>query len=155
MTLQAWCYVGYVLGQLLFVLKRAASAIRSKTNPIRTRRAYIYANWDVLTIRLMLEGVVFVLCWQVGFTKILALFTSWQSPIKFPASPVFYFAFGFFIDAALDWYGQSSVGPAVVREFVKENVPDFITTERTTVAVTQTTDVTVTKENIPDATPKP
>jgi hypothetical protein len=124
MTLELLCYVAFVLGQLLFVLKRAGSAIRSKTNPIKSRREYIYSNWDVLLIRLMLEGVVFIACWHIGFTKILSMFTTWQSPISFPPLPPFYLFFGFFIDSGLDWYGQSNIGPAFLRQFIKENVPD-------------------------------
>lgn len=125
MTLETACYLAFVLGQLLFVLKRAASAIRNPNNTIKTRRDYLYANWDMLTIRILLEGVVFIACWHIGVAKILALFTSWQSPITFPAIPPFYFTLGFFVDSAVDWYAVSSIGPAFLREFVKENIPQI------------------------------
>src|SRR5258708_37964665 len=52
-------YAAFLSGQGLFVLKRAASAIRSKTNPIKSRRAYAYANWDILLIRASLELPIF------------------------------------------------------------------------------------------------
>ena len=116
-------YLAFLAGQLLFVLKRAASAIRSKTNPTATRRAFIYANWDVLLIRVAIELPVYYIWRHDLVNGILAMFTSWQLPaaFHFPQGAMVFFILGFIADSMLDWFGVSAKAP----EWLKENIPNI------------------------------
>lgn len=112
-------YFAFLGGQLLFILKRAASAIRSKTNPIASRGAFIKANWDVLSIRLLLELPVYYIFRHYSANTILGLFTTWQIPFQVPQGAMSSFMLGFIADSLLDWFGASTKAPA----WLKETIP--------------------------------
>jgi hypothetical protein len=120
-----WAF--FFLGQCLYVLKRAASAIRSKTNPIKSRSAFVGANWDILLIRFVLEIIVpfyparhfnvATLAGWINFTL-----PSWISP-QAHLGILGFLALGFAADAILDWVSQSEKLPVWIRNFIKEQVP--------------------------------
>jgi len=112
-------YLAFLAGQLLFVLKRSASAIRSKLNPIATRRAFFVANWDLLLIRCALEAPIFYVYRHYDVNSVLSLFTTWQVPFHIPQSAMTAFLFGYLADSLLDWFGASAKAP----EWLKETIP--------------------------------
>jgi hypothetical protein len=112
-------YFAFLGGQLLFILKRAASAIRSKTNPVKTRRAFIYANWDVLLIRCAIEFPIYFFFRHYDANSILSVFTSWRVPFTLPQGGMMSFSLGYIADSLLDWFGASAKAP----DWLKENIP--------------------------------
>lgn len=122
-------YLAFLGGQLLFILKRAAMAIRSKTNPTLTRRAYLYANWDVLGIRTCLESVVFWI-WRHHLIGQVVAFFGYAIPerISVPVNPVVGFILGYIVDSLVDWASTSPKVPLLVRErMLPPKVGDEIT----------------------------
>lgn len=52
-------YLAYfAIGFAMNVLRRMSFVIRSKNNPFKTRRAYLYTNWDILLYRLVFDSAV-------------------------------------------------------------------------------------------------
>jgi hypothetical protein len=116
-------YLAFLGGQLLFILKRAASAIRNHSNPISSRRAFVYANWDVLLVRVAIELPIYYIWRHYPVNTILGLFTSWRVPsaFDFPQGAITFFTLGFIADSLLDWFGASSKAPV----WLKENIPNI------------------------------
>jgi hypothetical protein len=110
-------YLAFLAGQGLFILKRAAMAIRSKSNPTLTRRGYLYANWDVLGIRTALESVVFWIWRHHLLSQLVALFGySIPDKISIPVHPMVAFILGYIVDSLVDWASTSPKVPLLVRE---------------------------------------
>jgi hypothetical protein len=120
-------YLLFFLGQMLFLLKRAGSAIRNSNTAIHTRRDYFYNNWDVILIRAVIELVV--IYWPLRhFTieQVLAVFNiNWDSPLLNTAlnSSVGFFVCGYAADSLLDWLSVSPKLPQFLRDWIHENVP--------------------------------
>lgn len=117
----------FFLGQSLFVLKRAGSAIRNPTNPIKSRCEFVAANWDILLIRMVLETVTIFWLWRhVSIAQAFAWFSvpypAWF-PAGFSSSWVAPIAVGFCSDGLFDWIGQSPKVPNFIRQFIQEQVP--------------------------------
>jgi hypothetical protein len=126
-------YLAFLFGQCVFLLKRASSAIRSKSNPIKNRRAYWSANWDILTVRMACEAVLFVIFKHFGLTTILSWFTTWRLPIQVPQSAFGFACFGYASDSILDWISVSKKCPLWIQKWIKENIPDVQVYESHTV----------------------
>lgn len=136
-------YLAFLGGQFLFMLKRSASAIRSATNPIKTRRAYFKANWDVLLIRTAIEGPIFYLYRHYDANTILAFFGSFRLPFALPQGAMSSFTLGYLADSLLDWFGTSKVAP----DWLKENIPNLqVYQQRTVQAGIDSTGAPVTVE---------
>jgi hypothetical protein len=122
-------WVPFFIGQLFFVLKRAGSAIRSSTNPIKSRRAFIYANWDILSIRLFIELIFpYYPVRHLNFGTIASTFhvslPSWIPPeSRMPA--LGFLALGYFADSILDWISQNQKVPAWIRQLIGEQIPNI------------------------------
>jgi hypothetical protein len=151
-------YSAFLGGQLLFVLKRAASAIRNVKNPIASRRAFIYANWDVLLIRCVLE-LPFYWAYRhyAQANDILAHFTTWKIPLWLPQAAIAIFLLGYFVDSQLDKYGASPKAPA----WLKETIPGVTVYASHTVEAGKdsagadvTVEKTITVEKTPPVVPK-
>jgi hypothetical protein len=114
-TLVLW--VAFMAGQLLNVLKQAAMAIRNPHNPVKTRRDYVYRNWDILVLR----GAVGVLLfwtyktWPDGLTMLLAHFGV-QFNLNLPLIPPVALGLGLASDFCLDWV-------AVKLPFLQKDLP--------------------------------
>jgi hypothetical protein len=140
-------YLAFLIGQLLFLLKRASSAIRSKSNPIKSRRAFFAQNWDILSIRVALEAAIFVLVRHVGLSDLIAMFTNWKMPIQLPQSGFGFGCMGYAVDSVVDWFAVSSKCPALLQRWIKENIPDVQVYESHTVQTgTDSTGAPVTVE---------
>jgi hypothetical protein len=122
----------FVLGQLLFVLKRAASAIRNPANPIKTRKDFIWKNWDVLSIRAAIECLVVFYPWRhIALATILSWFhidasSGWLSEIISTggaSGPIAAIALGYASDSTLDALSQWSKLPAWLARWMRENIP--------------------------------
>jgi hypothetical protein len=151
-------YLAFLGGQLLFILKRAASAIRSKSNPTTSRRAFLYANWDVLVIRVAIELPIYWIWRHYPVNTILSVFTSFKLPqaFDFPQGAITFFTLGFIADSLLDWFGASAKAP----EWLKENIPAVTVysshsissgTDQTGAPVTVENTMTVEKTAVPEA----
>jgi len=150
-------YAAFVGGQALFILKRSAQAIRSKTNPISSRTQYVKSNWDVLLIRMAIEAPIFYIFRHYDTNTVLAFFTQWRVPFQVPQGGMTSFLLGYLSDSLLDWFGTSKVAP----EWLKENIPNFQVLSAHTVATTTdssgapiTIEKTVTVEKVTSETPK-
>lgn len=56
-------WVCFLLGQAVFVLGRASWAIRNPSNPIATRKQFLYLWWDVILFRAVVEAGIFWIFW--------------------------------------------------------------------------------------------
>lgn len=120
-------YVAFLVGQLLFLLNRASSAIRSKSNPIKSRSAYISANWDILLTRIALEAGVFIYARHIGVSGLIAIFTTWKMPVQIPQSGFSFGCMGYAVDSLVDWYAVSNKCPVWLQKWIKENIPSVVT----------------------------
>ena len=121
-TILIWLF--YLLGQLLHVLKRASMAIRSKSNSLRSRAAYIAFCWDALLVRLVLCAGLFaaLLTNPRAVTKLLSgLGVSISADI--PMDPGTALIFGYFADSVLDWLVSKI--PMLQKDLPAWNGPNF------------------------------
>lgn len=118
----------FFCGQCVYILKRAAMAIRSKTNPIKSRRAFLYANWDILAIRSTVEFILIFYPLRHLNMGTLASLMHFTLPSWIPTDGHLgawgFFACGIASDVLLDWIGENDKVPNVIRQFIKENVPN-------------------------------
>lgn len=116
------CWIAFILGQGLFVLRRCGLAVRSTKNPLPSRGAYLALNWDIIVIRTALEQAFFWL-WKIHLLgQFVALFgIAIPHYIAVPYHPMVAFIFGFFVDAGLDRVLDS---PRVPDSF-KERIPEL------------------------------
>lgn len=105
----------FLLGQALYILKRAAMAIRSPLNPATSRRSFLARNWDVILIRVGAAQTGFWLwiSYPDGLSRI-AQVAGVHLDLTIPAKPVVALVSGVCSDAILDWIAEKI--PALKRE---------------------------------------
>jgi hypothetical protein len=111
-------YLAFFAGQCLYVLKRLSYAIRSTSNPIPTRRAYITRNWDLLFLRLVLGWVVFVLWEHMDLTGMIASHWNVVVPPLLAQSPFAGLMLGYSSDSMVDWALSSKRMPEWIRRVI-------------------------------------
>jgi hypothetical protein len=125
-------YMCFLMGQFLFMLKRASSAIRSTTNPIKTRRQFFYVNWDVLSVRAAVEAIAVYYPWRhLGIGMILGFLnfntsTGWIHTVLgtgVGSGAIAAIAIGYVADSGFDGVSQSKRVPEWLKRWVKENIP--------------------------------
>lgn len=125
-------YLCFLAGQVLFMLKRAASAIRNPSNPVKTRRGFFFVNWDVLSIRAAFETLFIYYPWRhLGIAMILSLFnvdvsSGWIHALigtGIGGGPIAAVAIGYAADSVLDGASQKPGVPAWVKRWLAENIP--------------------------------
>lgn len=125
-------YLCFVAGQFLFMLKRAASAIRNPTNNIKTRRQFFHINWDILSIRAIVEALVVYYPWRhIGVAAILGLFhidtsQGWIHILLgtgIGSGAIAAVAIGYASDSGLDGISQYKKLPDWLRRWIAENIP--------------------------------
>lgn len=94
----------YLLGQCVHILKRAGMAVRSKSNSIRSRSAFVAHCWDALLVRLVLCAGLFwwLLADPRSLARVLALCGVHLAP-DFSMGLGTALIFGYFADSVLDW----------------------------------------------------
>lgn len=121
-------YVFFLFGQLMFILKRAGSAIRNPEKAISNRREYLYHNWDTILIRGAFEVfLIFLPLAHFSIDQIAGFFgISVPAVLSGALSGVvgFFFA-GFGADSLLDWLAVSGKLPGFLESWLKENVPQL------------------------------
>ena len=119
-------YIAFVVGQNLFLLKRAGSAIRNPTANVNRIRDYYRANWDIALVRLTIEGLIFWAFQYYGLAKLVSLW-GWTLPswLILPNSFITYFPLGYAADSILDWLSMSPKLPNWIRTWIAENVPQM------------------------------
>jgi hypothetical protein len=94
----------FLAGQALHILKRAGMAVRSKSNPIRSRREFLRLFWDVLLIRTVLCASAFWVALQ-NPQSLARLTHTWELPpdlsLRWSAGTAL--MFGYFADSIFDW----------------------------------------------------
>jgi len=116
----------FLAGQWLFLLKRMALAVRSPMNALKTRREYIYANWDILLIRTALEFAAFYYPYRHVDVNALVAKLGWPMPFKIPQAAVVAFGLGFIADFLLDWLTmQDKILGIPMPAWLKETVPQL------------------------------
>jgi hypothetical protein len=126
-------YIPFLVGQLVYIMKRAGFSMRAGRAP--TRRAYIYQNWDILAFRSVLEFIlVYTPFRHYSPNQLLTVFhvdlsgVSWLSFLQTPVeSPVSFLFLGIGADGMFDWFvdwaSRSPKVPQPVRNWLTENVP--------------------------------
>lgn len=117
-------YGAFVGGQLIFLLKRAGSAVRNPGTVYVSRWAFFKRNWDTFLIRALIEFPFFWIWRHYSVAQIL-LFFGWVVPSGWtvPNNPVTAFFLGYAADSILDWISLSEKLPSWLRSWLKENVP--------------------------------
>ena len=127
-------YPCFVLGQLFFILKRAGSAVRNASNPIKNRREFLYENWDILLGRAVIAAVCVYMPWRyISLATILGWFninanTGWLAVLIASGATggfVAVGAIGYASDSILDGISQSPKLPDWVARWAKENIPNI------------------------------
>lgn len=127
----ALLYVPFLIGQLLYVLKRASFSMRG--GRAKTRRAYIYQNWDILIFRSVLEFIfIFMPIRHYSPAQLLGFFhvdvsgitsLSLESPVSSPVSILFAgIAADGWLDWFVDWASRSPKIPQPIRNWLSENI---------------------------------
>ena len=131
----------FFAGQCFFMLKRSGYAIRSKLNPIKSRRQYIYQNWDILLIRIGIEMVAIYYPWRHGDLPAIFAHFGWTVPFTIPKGGMAAAGLGYLSDSGLDWLGSWSKAPVWLRENIPQLPFVIQTTDQTTVIHTSSVDV--------------
>lgn len=119
----------FFLGECLWVLVCAAAAIRSKYNPIKSRREYVRQNWDVFLIRFAVEISFYAIWRHVSLNEILTLT---KIPYQLPAQsggpgaggPVAAFFLGFGADSLIGVASHWNKLPEKLRQWIQERIPE-------------------------------
>lgn len=120
-------YLIFLAGQILYILKRADMAVKSKTHPVKSKGEFIADNWVPLLIRVSFESIFFWVWRHVSF----AVITGWlhltaiipDAAAAAYTSPWGAFALGFSADCLLDWASTSPKVPQVIRNWISEEIP--------------------------------
>ncbi len=119
----------FFLGECLWVLVCAAAAIRSKYNPIKSRREYVRQNWDIFLIRFAVE-IIFYTAWRhLSLNELLTLTKiSYQLPVQSGGpsggGPVAAFFLGFGADALIGVASHWDKLPEKLRQWIQERIPE-------------------------------
>jgi len=116
-------WLPFFLGQCLFILKRSGLAVRSPLNGMKSKRQYVYQNWDILLIRAVLEFIIVYFPYR--HSSLFATYLpKWFNLI--PGSWVIVLALGFLSDSLMDWLaGKDKVFGVPVPGFIKETIPQL------------------------------
>ena len=117
-------YFAFAGGQILFLLKRVSLAVRSPMNALKNRREYFYLNWDILTIRYVLEfALVYYPFRHVPMDSLFSMF-GWNVPFHIPNSAISFLLLGYMSDSVMDWFAmQDKLMGIPIPAIVKETVP--------------------------------
>jgi hypothetical protein len=127
---QGLCYLAYVFGQFLFLLKRAWSAKRNQATAIVTVGDYFRESAIPIFIRVCLEGALYfgLLHYHVALAYLVNLW-GWNLPKGFDISqfvnPILTLPAGYAIDSMVDAFAVSNKIPSRLRAWIAENVPQL------------------------------
>ena len=128
-------YIPFLVGQGIYIMKRAGFSMRA--GRAKTRRQYVYQNWDILAFRSVLEFLtIYMPIRHYSPAQVLGVFhidvtgVSWldfmQNAVSSPWSLLGagIAADGLF-DWLVDWASRSPKVPDAVKNWLKENVPQM------------------------------
>lgn len=117
----------FILGQMLYMLRRSGIAIRSKINPMSSRKEYFKQNWDMLLYRGALGlGLVY---WPFRHYDVGAWIQQVSHgilPLDLPQVPMVFFLLGIVSDSILDWISTWKRIPVLnlpMPSWLKETIP--------------------------------
>jgi len=126
-------YIPFLAGQGVYILKRAGFSMRA--GRAKTRRQYVYQNWDIIAFRSVLEFLfIFMPVRHYSPAQLLGVFhiditgVSWLSFMQNAvSSPWSLLGLGIgsdgMFDWLVDWASRSPKVPAAVKAWLTENVP--------------------------------
>ena len=122
-------WVIFLAGECLWVLICAAAAVRSKHNPLKSRRAYVKENWDIYLIRFCVEFLVYYGWRHVALNTLLSMVNvSWQLPVVSggpgAGGPVGAFFLGLGADSLIGAASHWQKLPEALRQWIGERIPD-------------------------------
>jgi hypothetical protein len=127
---QGACYLTYVFGQFLFLLKRAWSSKRNQATAVVTVGDYFRESSVPIFIRVCLEGVLYfgLLHYHVALAYLFNLW-GWNLPKGFDISqfvnPILTLPAGYAVDSMVDAFAVSNKVPGWLRTWIAENVPQL------------------------------
>lgn len=122
----ALSYAVFFVGQCLWVLVCAAAAIRSQHNPIKTRRAYLVLNWDILLVRFVLEIGFFTLWTRFSMNDLLKMTgQAWTFPFSGNGGLTAILMVGFASDSLLGAVSHWDRLPGFARTWIAERIPQL------------------------------
>jgi hypothetical protein len=119
-------YGCYLLGQFLFLLKRAHSALANKSTAVTSIGSYFKYSWAPIVIRVLLEAPLFYVLrhYPAALTYLVGMWgLTIPASVSLPNNPITSFLAGYAVDSLVDWASVSPKVPAVIRGWLKENVP--------------------------------
>lgn len=130
-------YIPFLIGQMLYILKRAGFSMRA--GRATTRRAYFYQNWDILIFRGGITLLIYGAARHYALGDLLRLFhvdlsgVGWFTALNTPInSPLAFFGLGIGADSLVDWgvdwasRDTNTKVPAWIKTWLRENVPPII-----------------------------
>ncbi|HWQ03151.1 MAG TPA: hypothetical protein VNL38_01605 [Candidatus Nitrosotenuis sp.] len=103
MTSSFVLWLCFALGQAVHILKRAGMAVRSKKNPLRTRREFLRRHGDAIAVRAALCSALFWLLKQRPELLAQFLLALGAPPMELPLTGATALIFGYCADSLLDW----------------------------------------------------
>jgi hypothetical protein len=127
---QGACYLTYVFGQFLFLLKRAWSSKRNQATAVVTVGDYFRESSVPIFIRVCLEGVLYyvMLHYHLALEWLVSMW-GWNLPKGFDltqfVNPALTFFAGYAVDSLVDALSVSNKIPSSFRGWIAENVPQL------------------------------
>jgi len=142
---QGACYLAYIFGQFLFLLKRAWSAQRNQSTAVVTIGDYFRESAVPIFIRLILEAILYfaLLHYHIALAYLVSLW-GWNLPKGFDISqfvnPILTLPAGYAIDSIVDALAVSNKIPNWARTWIAENVPQLPAGVKLQNAISKATD---------------
>jgi hypothetical protein len=118
-------YVPFLIGQILFILKLAATRIQSDVSGITTYWQYIKANVITIAVRIGLQLPIY---WFLQHADLLVSEYHYTLPFTVPRGAISCFIVGYFASSILDWFSMLQKVPFVgwaIPNWVKDNIPVY------------------------------
>jgi len=126
--LLVFSYLGFLLGEFVFLLKRAQLVTSADPNPLHTVWAFVVRNVITILTRWFIAFFIWYACEKFGFTAVFGLF-GWHLPFNINPGVVPFMALGFVSDSLIDWFFAQKFIPAFFKDklapsdFQQMNVP--------------------------------
>src|SRR5438445_13746747 len=114
-------WIAFLLGQGLFLLKRADLGRKSPLNGLPSISAFFVLNWITILYRSVVEVGLVLYPYRHVDINVLVVKIGWHLPFAIPQSIVIAFFLGLFSDYLMDWVAmQYSLVGIKIQKFLKE-----------------------------------
>jgi len=112
---EALCYLLFLVGQAIFVLKLSDTAARGN-NGVKTRRHYLELNWVTLIVRVFVFELLGFFAWTHQPVLVNEnWYPSWAPHWALPQYAALFIFLGYCSDSALDWISTSPRVPSIIK----------------------------------------